>query len=149
MELRYYWALRCGGVPVRRDLEVTSALARERVEGGLVDLDNLEDQYAGWTGEQLLSELERTRPADEDLVVCHGDLTPENILLDSRTGELVGLIDVDRLGVADRWLDLAVIHRGLSSDLLAPADTAAFLSQYGAVLDPAKLAYYVLLDEFF
>ncbi len=114
-----------------------------------MDLDNLEDEYAGWTGEQLLSELGRTRPADEDLVVCHGDLTPENILLDPKTGELAGLIDVDRLGVADRRLDLAVIHRGLSADLLGPADTAAFLKLYGAELDPAKLAYYVLLDEFF
>lgn len=121
------------------------AEARSRVAGGLVDLDNLEDSYAGWTGEQLLAELERTRPASEDLVVCHGDLTLDNVLVDPRTGGLTGVIDVGRLGVADRWLDLAILQRELTEEPFA-----AFLAGYELTgPDQDKLAFYILLDEFF
>ncbi|WP_344240791.1 APH(3') family aminoglycoside O-phosphotransferase [Kribbella hippodromi] len=135
--------------PFPRDTTVTTRLATAQVEGGLVDLDNLEDEYAGWTGSQLLGELERKRPPTEDLVLCHGDLTPENVLLVPGTGELAGLIDVGNLGVADRWLDLAILHRELSDDPFQPDHAEQFLEQYGTPLAPAKLSYYILLDEFF
>ncbi|TCC48785.1 aminoglycoside 3'-phosphotransferase [Kribbella capetownensis] len=131
--------------PFRRDLDTTMAEARSRVAAGLVDLDNLEDSYAGWTGEQLLAELERTRPSSEDLVVCHGDLTPDNVLVDPRTGRLTGVIDVGRLGVADRWLDLAILQRELTQEPFA-----AFLAGYGLTgPDQDKLDFYILLDELF
>ncbi|WP_406053590.1 APH(3') family aminoglycoside O-phosphotransferase [Kribbella sp. NBC_00889] len=131
--------------PFRRDLDTTIAEARSRVAAGLVDLDNLEDAYAGWTGEQLLAQLERTRPASEDLVVCHGDLTLDNVLVDPRTGGLTGVIDVGRLGVADRWLDLAILQRELTAEPFA-----ALLAGYGLTgPDQDKLAFFILLDEFF
>ncbi|GAA1678533.1 hypothetical protein GCM10009745_22720 [Kribbella yunnanensis] len=83
---RMLHALPVEACPYRRDLAVTTEQAHKQVSNGLVDLENLEDEYDGWTGEQLLERLTQSRPADEDLVVCHGDFTPENVLLDPQTG---------------------------------------------------------------
>ncbi|MDX2972073.1 APH(3') family aminoglycoside O-phosphotransferase [Kribbella solani] len=146
---RMLHALPTGSCPFHREVDVTTRLATAQVQAGLVDLDNLEDEYAGWTGDQLLGELERNRPPAEDLVVCHGDLTPENVLLVPGTGELAGFIDVGKLGIADRWLDLAILHRELSDDPFQPGHAEQFLAQYGTPPAPAKLSYYILLDEFF
>ena len=53
-----------------------------------------------------LAELEATAPDDEDLVVCHGDYCPPNVLLEG--GRVTGYVDLGELGVADRWWDVAV-----------------------------------------
>jgi aminoglycoside phosphotransferase len=111
------------------------------------DLDNLDEQRHGWTAERLLDELHRTRPAAADPVVCHGDLTLDNVLVDD-AGAVTGLVDVGGLAVADRYQDLALITR----DLLewSPEHAERFLSVYGlAVVDRSKLDFYRLLDEFF
>ena len=106
------------------------------------DLDDLDEERRGWTLDRLVAELLATRPADEDLVVCHGDLTLDNVLFDPDTGRATGLIDAGRLGVADRWMDLALATRSLG-----PA-ADRYLARYGIAPDPAKLAFYRLLDEF-
>jgi kanamycin kinase len=106
------------------------------------DLDDLDEERRGWTRDRLVAELLATLPADEDLVVCHGDLTLDNVLFDPDTGRVTGLIDAGRLGVADRWVDLAIATRSLGSA------ASRFLERYGVPVDPAKLAFYRLLDEF-
>ncbi|MHC5908662.1 APH(3') family aminoglycoside O-phosphotransferase [Streptomyces sp. S6] len=131
--------------PFDRRLDVTTAEARDRVERRLVDLDDLEERYAGWSGERLLAELDRTRPAAEDLVVCHGDLCPDNVLVDPGTGEVRAVLDVGRLGLADRHTDLALAVR----ELEGPRGRR-FLERYGTQhVAESRMEYYVLLDEFF
>ena len=124
--------------PFDRRLAVTvpEALAAEP------DLDDLDEERRGWTRERLVAELLATRPADEDLVVCHGDLTLDNVLFDPDTCRVTGVLDAGRLGVADRWVDLAIATRSLGSA------ASRFLARYGVAVDPAKLAFYRLLDEF-
>jgi aminoglycoside phosphotransferase len=56
----------------------------------------------------LLAELRGRRPASEDLVVTHGDLTLGNILA---VGAISGIIDLDRTVAADRYQDLALMDR--------------------------------------
>ena len=114
-----------------------------------VDLDDLDDERTGWTRDQLVARLLETRPADEDLAVCHGDLCLPNVLLDPETYEVTGLIDAGRLGVADRWADLALATRSMAYELNPPYDAGRFLARYGIEPDPAKTAFYRLLDEFF
>jgi aminoglycoside phosphotransferase len=84
--------------PFDRSLAVTLAHARAAVAAGLVDLDDLDEVRRGWTAEQLLSTLDSTRPAGEDIVVCHGDLSLANVLLDPDTSRVTGVVDVGRLG---------------------------------------------------
>ena len=75
------------------------------------------------------------------------------------------MIDVGRLGVADRHLDLALVTRSMSDTTLNPAfgsaaaeaalaaygapAAEALLTTYGHPVDPWRLDYYRLLDEFF
>ncbi|MHA4854326.1 APH(3') family aminoglycoside O-phosphotransferase [Rhodococcus sp. MSC1_016] len=139
--------------PFDRRLAVSIAEAEEAVSNALVNLDNLEDEYAGWSAEQLLCELHRTRPAVEEAVLCHGDFCPDNVLLDPETCQVTGLIDVGRLGLADRHVDLAIALRELSTDD-APWFQAhfarRFVHRYGqGDIDQERVAFYTLLDEFF
>ncbi|MGW7482445.1 aminoglycoside 3'-phosphotransferase [Nonomuraea muscovyensis] len=134
----------------RLDLRLTRA--RERVAAGLVDPGDFDDDHAGMTAEQVYERLVAERPADEDLVVTHGDFTPANVLAPPATGLREGgaaaepvLVDVGALGIADRYVDLAIVLRELEGQ--AAAD---FLEAYGPVEpDRAKLAYYRLMDELF
>src|SRR5690606_33482114 len=89
--------------------------------------------------ERLDVKLERA--ADEDPVVTHGDFTPANVLA-SYSGEAI-FVDLGELGVADRYMDLAValLH-------LAEPAAADFLAAYGLdEVDEAKLAYYQSLHS--
>lgn len=49
--------------------------------------------------------------------MCHGDLFLPNVLLDPATCAVTGVIDAGRLGVADRWVDLAIATRSFVSEL--------------------------------
>lgn len=130
--------------PFDRRLAVTvpAALAAD------IDLDDLDEERLGSTRDQLVAELLATRPADEDLVVCHGDLGTLNVMIDPDTYAVTGVVDAGSLGIADRWLDLAIATRSLEGRV---GDGAAesYLRSYGVELDPGKLAFYRLLDEFF
>ena len=133
--------------PFDRRLAVTipEALASD------IDLDDLDAERSGWSREQLVAQLLATRPAGEDLAVCHGDLCLPNVLLDPETIQVAGVIDVGRLGVADRWTDLALVTRSITSDLNPQFDPAAadrYLSRYGIAADHPKNDFYRLLDEF-
>lgn len=116
--------------------------ARRNVEAGLVDPDDFDDDHRGATPAELLEQLVSTAPADEDPVVAHGDFCPPNVLL-RQDGSTV-LIDVGRLGVADRHHDISLVHRELSEEAVVAFDRA-----YGLVPRPERLYWYRLLDEFF
>ncbi|WUI03815.1 aminoglycoside 3'-phosphotransferase [Spirillospora sp. NBC_00431] len=143
-------ALPIAGCPFDRRLAVTipEALSAD------VDLDDLDEARRGWTRDDLARELLATRPPDEDedLAVCHGDLCAPNVLFDPATCQVTGLIDTPRLGVADRWADLAIATRSMIDELNPQYGAWAadrFLERYGVAPDPAKLTFYRLLDEFF
>jgi aminoglycoside phosphotransferase len=140
--------------PFDRTLAVSLPLARAAARSDLVDLDDRDDRHAGWTPQQLLDELDATPPPVEDhIVVCHGDLCLDNILIAPDTLVLAGVLDVGRLGVADRWLDLAITLRNITEECRGsypgPQDAVRFLRRYGlAEIDAPKAFYYRLLDEF-
>lgn len=62
------------------------------------------------------------------------------------------MVDVGRLGLADRHLDLALASRSMADrDLnpsFGPAAAEVFLAAYGHPADPWRLDFYRLLDEF-
>jgi aminoglycoside phosphotransferase len=146
--------LPAAGCPFDRTLAVSLPRIRAGALAGRVDLDDLCETHAGWTAQQLLDELDATQaPAEEHIVVCHGDLSLDNILIAPDVMTLAGVLDAGRLGTADRWLDLALMLRNLGGECPGwepgPGHTGRFLRRYGlAEVDEVRLDYYRLLDEF-
>jgi len=92
-------------------------------------------------------ELLATRPTSEGLVVTHGDSCLPNMLVADR--RFTGFVDCARLGLADRWQDLALTLRSLERNC-GSGQAETFLAAYGVdAIDAPRLAWYQLLDEFF
>ena len=79
-------------------------------------------------------------PPVDRLVVCHGDPCAPNTLL-GEDGSWVAHVDVDRLGVADRWADLAVGSWSTEWNY-GPGWEELYLSSYGVEPDAPRLEYY-------
>lgn len=138
------------GVPVTAcpfdfRLKVALAHVKQRIQLGEIEAArDFHPEHQHLSIEAALDRLERTRPATEDLVVCHGDYCLPNVLIAG--GEVVGFVDLGEVGVADRWWDLAVATWSLEWNL-GPGYEARFLAAYGVPMDQERLAYYRLLYD--
>lgn len=92
--------------PFDRTLAVTMPVVEDTVGRCAVNADYLDPSWAAPPTDLLAGlQAERDRAARleaTDLVVCHGDACLPNFLLDPETLECIGVIDVGRLGLADR-----------------------------------------------
>ncbi len=115
-----------------------------RRDAGEIDTSLLPPHYARYDAARLVELWIEGRPANpEDLVVCHGAATLSNFVVDA--GQSAGMQGLDRLCLADRHLDLAVIHRSLH-ETLGGESPLIFFDAYG--IDPGlvELDHYVLAD---
>lgn len=79
-------------------------------------------------------------PPNDRLVVCHGDpCVPNTLLLDDGTWS--GHVDLDALGTADRWADLAVGTMSLGWNY-GDGWEDEYFDAYGIDPDPGRIAYY-------
>lgn len=121
-------------------------LARARIDAGLVDEDDFDEEREGWTAEQVWEAMQELLPLAPDAVVTHGDYSPDNLFI--QNGEVVGCIDAGRVGIADRYQDLAIMWNCLG-EFGAPLQER-FMQRYGiAHIDGGKLTFHLLLDELF
>ncbi len=130
------------------DARVAARLADAdaRVRAGLVDETDFDPERAGRSAASVLAELLATPRIAEDLVVAHGDFTLDNVIV--AEGAFAGMVDVGRLGVGDRFADLALAARDVAGDY-GPRWVDELFAAYGASPDPMKLRYFQLLDELF
>jgi len=82
----------------------------------------------------------RIAPPIDRLVICHGDACAPNTLLDT-DGRFLANVDFARLGMADRWADLAVATMSLAWNY-ADFDETVFWDTYGIDPDPQRISYY-------
>jgi aminoglycoside 3'-phosphotransferase-1 len=144
--LRRFHALPVDACPFNGNYRLRLLQAEDRMSAGLVDTDDFDHERAGWTAAQVWDDMISLLPFTPDPVVTHGDLSLHNILIDS--GQIVGLVDVARLGTADRYQDLAILCDGLHEfdDTLQQR----LLRAYGIeAVDERKLRFHQALDEFF
>lgn len=132
--------------PFNSQLALRLHEARRRIDAGLVDTDDFDDERQGWTPQQVWNAIREYMPLNAEMVVTHGDFSLDNLLI--RDGKVSGCIDVGRLGVADRYQDLAIIWNCLQD--FGPELQTRFFQQYGlAHIDQSRLNLHLLLDEFF
>lgn len=79
-------------------------------------------------------------PSVDRLVVCHGDPCAPNTLIGD-DGAFVANVDMQRLGMADRWADLAVATMSFDWNY-SDYDEALFWDAYGTEPDIDRIRYY-------
>lgn len=129
--------------PFEWSLQSRLGEVERRVAEGLLESHEFSDQFVGLTIEAALDEL-RVTP-QQDLVVCHGDACAPNTLL-NETGDWIAHVDFDRLGVGDRWADLAITSWSTVWNYGSGWESNVY-DAYGIEPDGAKIRYYRLLWE--
>ncbi|MDB4866448.1 MAG: hypothetical protein JWR03_781 [Cohnella sp.] len=133
--------------PFDQRLDRKIAEAKRRVDNKRINEDQFDPVRQGFKAEELLEELLRKKPADEDLVFTHGDYCLPNIIL--KDGRVSGFVDWGRAGTADRYQDIALAIRSITYNF-GEQQVGYFLEAYGLPeLDEPKVSYYQLLDEFY
>ena len=132
------------GCPFRLSVADALATVRRRVAAGIVDVAELHEEYRHLSPEAALSVVEELAPEDEDLVLCHGDYTFPNVLLED--GRVTAYLDLGELNVADRWWDLAVATWSTTWNA-GPGWEPTFLEAYGAELDERRMAFWRLVYD--
>lgn len=144
--LQRWHALDSMACPFTSDAAGRLALAQTRVEAGLVDEDDFDPERAGCTAAQVLEAAQGSLPRVPDIVVTHGDFSLDNVLFAG--GAVAGCVDTGRVGLADRYQDLAIMWNCLAE--FGAALQERFLRQYGVVEpDWDRLRFHLLLDELF
>jgi len=135
------------GCPFDETLQVRIERARARLEQGLVDEADFDDERHGMTAAQVWRELETHPALSESPVLTHGDACLPNVIFDGDA--VAGFVDCGRAGAADAYQDLALAAHSIAGNL-GPAWVVPFFEAYGLSLpDDRKLRLYRLLDEFF
>jgi kanamycin kinase len=84
-------------------------------------------------------------------VLTHGDYAAPNVFIDPETLRFTGVLDLSRLGMGDRYVDLALMHKSLSGGLNpqygGPPAARRFVEAYGGDPDDPRIAYYIDLDN--
>jgi aminoglycoside 3'-phosphotransferase-1 len=144
--LRRLHAIPTSECPFNSDHAYRLSRARERIDTDLVDEDDFDDEREGWTAEQVWEAMQHLLPMPSDPVVAHGDFSLDNILM--LDGEVVGCIDAGRVGIADRYQDLAILWNCLGE--FDASLRARLIERYGiAEADERKLQFHLLLDDMF
>jgi aminoglycoside 3'-phosphotransferase-2 len=145
--LRLIHATPANDCPFDHRLAAQIERARARLEAGLVRADDFDHVHQGRDAHELFAELlERAAVEQEDVVLTHGDACLPNVLLEDR--RLSGFCDVGRLGLSDRYRDLALAARSLARNWGSEYVPLLF-EAYGVAPDERKIELYLLVDEFF
>lgn len=121
--------------------------AKNRVQAGLVDETDFDEERRSRSARDLFEELEMRRPETEEFVLTHGDACLPNVIFNEIA--CAGFVDCGNAGLADAYQDIALAIRSIEHNLGA-AWVGPFYKRYGLIeIDEEKLAFYRLLDEFF
>ncbi len=130
--------------PFRFDLARALGHVEERVRTDDIDPAGFHVEHAHLTPAAALAELEELAPDDEDLVVCHGDYCPPNVVL--QDWRVTGFVDLGELGVADRWWDIAVGAWSVGWNFGGEFEPL-FYEGYGIAPDPGRIRFFRLLYD--
>ncbi|MCV9960421.1 APH(3'') family aminoglycoside O-phosphotransferase [Pararhizobium sp. BT-229] len=142
--------------PFERGLQTMFDRAKDVVARDAVNPDFLDPDLKDIPAETLLAHLKAELPKRleqeaRDLVVCHGDACMPNFMVDPETLRCTGLIDLGRLGTADRYVDFALLvgntrETWTESEQAEAAHLRLFDIHHIANPDWGRLGFYLRLD---
>ncbi len=128
-------------------LDKRISIAEYNVKNNSVNVSALQIENQTSEPNELFRKLLTLKPASAELVFTHGDYCFDNIIFENN--KLSGFIDIGNGGLADKYQDIALAVRSIEDNFsLEMVDL--FYKLYG--LDNPnknKIAFYMLLDEFF
>jgi aminoglycoside 3'-phosphotransferase-2 len=132
------------GCPFDQSLARQIESVHARLDDGAIDPDDFAEDGGP---KKAFAELLSMMPTNEDLVLTHGDACLPNFLVDGR--HFSGFVDCGRVGIADRYRDLALTCDSIG-EIMGETWVPAFLTRYGVPdPDPRHLAFYQRFDAFF
>lgn len=165
--LRMLWSVDISGCPSNRRLNRVLEIASEKVETHQIN----EEQFypEGFepehfkTPREVLDYLKIHEPGKskrvkwkEDLVLSHGDFCLPNFFFREDFSDVSGFIDIGRMGVADRYQDIALCLRSFRYNLSLYGQEDQYedckkelFSALAMKPEEEKIYYYRLLDELF
>lgn len=154
--VRALHAIPAATCPFARGLSAMFGRASDVVARDAVNPDFLDPEFQKVPPSQLLDRLrpaldERLSQEARELVVCHGDACLPNFLVDPGTLRCTGLIDLGRLGTADRYVDFSLLLGNARESWVAPQQAAAARAMLFEVHgiarpDDERLEFYLRLD---
>ncbi|MEH3047965.1 MAG: phosphotransferase [Sphingomonas adhaesiva] len=122
-------------------------VVRRLVAKGQIDVEDFDDEHAGWSAARVLAKVEALAGHARGRVVVHGDFSLGNVILGD-DGTIAGCIDVGRLGVGDPYRDIFIGWRDLGG--FGAEAQRAFLTALGIdELDETRRELHRALDELF
>lgn len=156
--LKLLWQTDVTDCPCKWNIDRKLEMAKYRVWHDMVDTDNVQPDTYGEEGfaspKELYQWLADNKP-EEEPVLSHGDFTLPNILFEGNV--LKGYIDIGKMGVADKWQDIALCYRSLLHNYdgkyggkkYEGYNPGMLFEKLGIEPDWEKIKYYILLDELF
>ncbi|MDW5313633.1 APH(3'') family aminoglycoside O-phosphotransferase [Rhizobium sp. PL01] len=155
-QVRDLHAIPARDCPFDRGLQTMFDRAADVVARKSVNPDFLDPDDQDTPPETLLDRLKSELPArltqeNTDRVVCHGDACLPNFMVDPETLCCTGMIDLGRLGMADRYVDFALLVGNTRETWRTTAEARAahnrlFDLHAIANADRARLDFYLRLD---
>ena len=135
-------ALPIASCPFSWSTEDRVSKARGRIIRSETHPSKWHQEFQDLSMEAALIELDFL-PSVDQLVVCHGDACAPNTLINTN-GEWVGHVDLERLGVSDRWADIAIAAWSTQWNY-GPGWENLLYDSYGIDPDLEKIRFYRLL----
>jgi aminoglycoside phosphotransferase len=121
--------------------------ARKRFESGLVHTKRFYPITSQPGLNRILTNLEKIRPAEDNLVFSHGDLVLQNIIVKDR--KTAGVIDWGRGGIADFYQDISILGYSIRIEYGKRIERIFYRECGIDVADTMKIRYYKNIDSFF
>ena len=138
----FHDALPVESCPFTWTAEERLARAQARAAAGTIDPMEWHPSHRPLGVDDAIGMVSDPPPVDR-LVVCHADSCSPNTLIND-DGSWSGHVDLGRMGVGDRWADLAIATWSTTWNY-GPGWEGELLAAYGINADPDRTRYYRLL----
>jgi kanamycin kinase len=138
----FHEALPVEPCPFTWTAEERLACAQARAAAGIIDPMEWHPSHRHLSVDDAIDRVSEPPPVDR-LVVCHADSCSPNTLVND-DGSWSGHVDLGRMGVGERWADIAIATWSTTWNY-GPGWEGELLAAYGVDADPDRTRYYRLL----